>query len=114
VDTAIGARHAPSEVSDLVKKRRSFTKEFKVQSVRLVIDQGRTIADVARSLGVGEGVLSQWKKNYAALASDAFPGNGKRTPHDDEVWQLKKKLSRAEQERDILKKALAYFATDPK
>lgn len=98
----------------MAKKRRSYTKEFKVQSVRLVIDQGRTIADVAKSLGVAESVLSQWKQNYARLAGEAFPGNGKRTAHDEEVWQLKKHLARTVQERDILKKALAYFAIDPK
>ena len=98
----------------MAKKRRNYTKEFKVEAVRLVIDQGRTIADVARSLGVGEGVVSQWKQNYVKLRAEAFPGNGKRTAHDDEVWQLKKKLARAEQERDILKKALAYFAIEPR
>ncbi len=98
----------------LAKKRRIYTKEFKVEAVRLIIDGGRTIADVARSLGVGEGVLSQWKRNYAKLAAEAFPGKGKRTAHDDEVWQLKKKLARTEQERDILKKALAYFASESK
>ena len=98
----------------MAKKRRKYTKEFKVESVLVILDQGRTIADVARSLGIGEGVLSQWKRNYAKLTTEAFPGNGRRTAHDDEIWQLKKKLSRTEQERDILKKALAYFAIDPK
>ena len=98
----------------MAKKRRKYTKEFKVESVRLVLDQGRTIADVARSLGIGEGVLSQWKRNYAKLTTEAFPGNGRRTAHDEEIWQLKKKLSRTEQERDILKKALAYFAIEPR
>ena len=96
----------------MLKRRRKFTKEFKVGAVRMVIDQGRTIADVARSLGVAESVLSQWKQNYSRLAAEAFPGNGKRTAHDDEVWQLKKQLSRTVQERDILKKALAYFAKE--
>lgn len=96
------------------KKRRIYTKEFKVEAVRLIIEQGRTIADVARSLGVGDGVLSQWKQNYSKLATNAFPGNGRRTAHDEEVWQLKKQLSRTQQERDILKKALAYFASEPK
>ena len=98
----------------MAKKRRKYTKEFKLDAVRLVTDQGRTIADVARSLGIAESVLSQWKKNYSTLAAEAFTGNGKRTAHDEEVWQLKKKLARAEQERDILKKAVAYFASDPK
>ena len=99
---------------DLAKKRRIYTKEFKLEAVRLVIDQGRTIADVAGSLGVGESVLSQWKSNYAKLSSEAFPGKGRRTAHDEEVWQLKKQLARTQQERDILKKALAYFASEPK
>ena len=98
----------------MAKKRRKYTKEFKVDAVRLVIDQGRTIVDVAKSLGVAESVLSQWKKNYAKLTTEAFPGNGRRPAHDDEVWQLKKKLARTEQERDILKKALAYFAIEPR
>ena len=75
----------------LAKKRRKYTKEFKVDAVRLVIDQGRTIVDVAKSLGVAESVLSQWKRNYAKLSEQAFPGNGKRTAHDEEVWQLKKR-----------------------
>ena len=85
-----------------------------MESVRLVIDQGRTIADVAKSLGVAESVLSQWKKSYAKLAGEAFPGNGRQSAHDDEVWQLKKQLARTTQERDILEKALAYFAIEPK
>ena len=85
-----------------------------MEAVRLVIDQGRTIADVARSLGVGEGVLSQWKRNYVKLSTEAFPGKGRRTAHDEEVWQLKKQLARARQERDILKKAAAYFANESK
>jgi transposase len=80
----------------------------------MVIDQGRTIADVARSLGIPKGVLSQWKLNLAKLSAEAFPGNGKRTAKDEEIWQLKKKLARVEQERDILKKAAAYFAIESK
>ena len=98
----------------MAKKRRKYSKQFKVDSVRMVLDQGRTIADAARSLGIGEGVLSQWKQNYAKLSTEAFPGNGRRTAHDEEVWQLKKQLARTTQERDILKKARAYFAIEPK
>ena len=98
----------------MAKVRKQYTREFKVDAVRMVIDQGRTIADVARSLGLAESVLSRWKESYAKLRTEAFPGNGRRTAHDEEVWQLKKKLARAEQERDILKKAVAYFAIESK
>lgn len=98
----------------MAEKRRKHAKEFKVEAVRLVLEQGRTVADVARSLGISKGLLATWRRDYQAQSQQAFPGQGKRTAHDEEVWQLKKKLARAEQERDILKKALAYFANEPK
>jgi transposase len=112
VDTEIGARHAPSEVSRLAKKRRSYTKDFKVEAVRLVVDQDRTIADVAKNLGIAESVLSQWKRQLGKLTTEAFRGNGHRTAHDEEVWRLKRELRQVTEERDILKKALAYFAKE--
>ena len=94
------------------KKRRTYTKEFKLEAVRLVVKQGRTIADVARSLGIRDSLLSQWKARYAQQATEAFPGNGRRTVRDEEVWQLKRELGQVTEERDILKKALAYFAKE--
>jgi len=96
------------------KRRRSFTKEFKLEAVRLMLDAERTGVEVAQNLGIGVKQLYKWKQEYASQAQAAFPGHGKRTAHDEEVWQLKKKLARTVQERDILKKALAYFAIDPK
>ena len=98
----------------LAKARRKYTKEFKVEAVRLVVEQGRTVADVARSLGVRESMVSYWKRQYAQLKAEAFPGNGRRTAHDEELWRLKRELGQVTQERDILKKALAYFAKERK
>ena len=59
--------------------RRTFTNEFKVEAVKLVTDQGRSIADVAGSLGVGENLLRRWKQQLAAEGGEAFRGNGNRT-----------------------------------
>ena len=97
-----------------VKQRRLYAKEFKLEAVRLMQEPDRSAVEVARNLGIRVERLYEWKRQYAKQAVAAFPGNGRRSPHDEEVWQLKKKLARAEQERDILKKALAYFAIEPR
>jgi len=77
-----------------------------------VVDQGRTVASVAEGLGVNAGVLSRWRHELAAAGTAAFPGNGNPSPADEEIRRLKKELSTARQERDILKKAMVYFAND--
>ena len=96
------------------KQRRAYAKEFKLEAVRLLLEPERSAVEVARNLGVEVERLYAWKRELGRQAQEAFPGNGKRSARDEEVWQLKKKLARAEQERDILKKALAYFAIEPR
>ena len=96
------------------KQRRTYTKEFKLEAVRLTQEPDRTAVEVAENLGINVKELYRWKQQYAEQAQASFPGSGKRAPRDEEIWQLKKKLARAEQERDILKKALAYFASEPR
>ncbi len=92
--------------------RRTFTKEFKVEAVKLVTDQGRSIADVAGSLGIGENLLRRWKQQLAAEGGEAFRGNGNRTAADEELRQLREENRRLRTERDILKKATAFFARE--
>jgi len=67
---------------------------------------------VAEGLGVHASLLSRWKVDLEAEGNSAFPGNGNPRPTDEEMRQLRKELTTARQERDILKKALAYFAKD--
>lgn len=95
------------------KKRKKYTREFKLDAVRLVIEEGRQVKDVAESLGINQGILQRWKKELLEDGSVAFPGHGKLKPVDEEVRELRRQLARVQQERDILKKALGYFA-DPK
>jgi transposase len=91
-------------------KRRKFTREFKLDAVRLIVEGERTIADVSRSLGVRDGMLSRWKQEFEADPKVAFRGQGRRTPQDEELERLRRKLEEVTEERDILKKAAAYFA----
>ena len=94
------------------KSRRKYSREFKHEAVKLVVEQNRTVGDVAESLGVSAGVLQRWKSQLKSEGALAFPGNGRLNEADEENRKLRKELARVRQERDILKKATAYFAKE--
>ncbi len=94
-----------------MKERKQYTKEFKQGAVRLVTEQGRTHADVAKSLGISEWSVSRWVRAASGEGVEAFRGNGHRTTAEQEVFELRRKVKELEEERAILKKA-AYFARD--
>jgi|TARA_B100001964_G_scaffold220776_1_gene264254 transposase len=96
------------------RKRRKFDSEFKIEAVKLITDRGSPTSEVARNLDIHENLLHKWKRQYLADTADSFPGKGHLKPHDEELRRLKKKLNDVEQERDILKKALAIFSKEPK
>lgn len=95
-------------------KRRSYTKEFKEEAAKMVVDQGMKNSEVAKDLGVNPNVLSRWVLQYQANGGDAFPGKGRLAPEQQRIRDLEKQLKRVTQEREILKKAIAYFAEVPK
>lgn len=94
--------------------RRKYDKEFKAEAVRMATDGGRTVADVARSLGIHENQLHKWKREYAEDPGSSFPGKGRLKSHDEEMRRLQKENANLKEERDILKKALAIFSRHPK
>ncbi len=92
--------------------RRTFTPQFKKDAVAL-LKEGRSATDVARSLGIARSLLQRWKDQLdRKRPPEVFPGPGNRTLDAQEVTELRKKLRRVTEERDILKKALAFFAED--
>lgn len=93
---------------------RKYDKEFKQNAVNLVIEGGRNVPDVAKSLGIHENLLYRWKDKYLKDKDNAFPGKGHLTPKDEEMMRLKKENANIKLERDILKKALAVFSRDEK
>ncbi len=93
-----------------MKERKQFTKEFKEGAVGLVIEQGRPIADAAKSLGVSPWTMSRWVRAARGEGADAFRGQGQRTPQEQEIYELRQQVKQLEEERAILKKAAAYFA----
>ena len=93
-------------------QRRKFAREFKLEAVRLVRERGVSVAQAARDLDVHENVLRKWVKEFAADPGQAFPGNGRMKPEQLEIERLRREVAKLTAERDILKKAAAYFARD--
>ena len=94
------------------KKRRSFSREFKVEAVKLVTEQGYSLSGAARSLGVDVSVIRSWKKKLELEGADGFVGQGRLKPEDEELRRLREENKRLRMERDILKKATAFFAKE--
>ena len=92
--------------------RRRFGREFKLEAVRLVRDRGVTVAQAARDLDLHENLLRKWVKDFAADPQDAFPGQGQMKPEQLEIERLRREVTKLKAERDILKKAAAYFARE--
>jgi transposase len=95
------------------RPRSTYTAEFKLQAVKMVTDQKLSVAEVARRLDVGENLLREWKKAFLARGEAAFPGHGHLPPAEDELRRLRAEVTRLKAERDLLKKAAAYFASPP-
>ena len=91
-------------------ERRKFTREFKREAVRLIKERGVTVAQAARDLGVHGTVLRSWVKAFADDPAQAFPGHGQMKPEQAEIARLQREVTKLKAERDILKKAAAYFA----
>ena len=92
--------------------RRRFDRAFKLEAVKLVRDRGVSASQAARDLDVHENVLRKWVKEFAADPQHAFPGQGLMKPEQQEIERLRREVIRLKAERDILKKATAFFAKE--
>lgn len=97
----------------MARVRRTFTPEFKRDAVRLVTTEGKTVSEVARNLGVARSLVQRWVEQHADQDREGRPRKAKNS-ESEEVRKLRKQLRDTAEERDILKKALAYFADDLK
>ena len=93
-------------------ERRKFTREFKLEAVRLVQERGVSYAQASEDLGVHPTQLRNWVKALADDPQHSFPGHGQMKPEQSEIARLKREVARLKAERDILKKAAAYFAKE--
>jgi len=98
-----------------MKKRKSFTREFKLEAVRLLEEGDKAPADLARELGVRRNQLYKWKEATDQKGKDVFPGQGRRAgakTQTEEISRLKRELAKAKEDVEILKKAAAFFAKE--
>ena len=92
--------------------RRIFSREYKLEAVKLVSERGVTVAQAARNLELHENVLRKWVREFSSDPQHAFPGQGQMKPDQTELDRLRKEVTKLKMERDILKKAAAYFAKE--
>lgn len=94
------------------KERRQHTPEFKREALSLIIDQHVSVAEVSRRLGISQSLLHKWKAQFAVQGEQAFPGKGQQTAQEAELARLRRENEQLRMERDILKKATAFFARE--
>ena len=93
-----------------MNKRRKYTREFKEEAVKLITEQGYQVAEAARNLGVHASILGRWKREVEG--GEGASGNGDLKAVQAEVIRLRKENKRLKLEREILKKAAAFFARE--
>ncbi len=93
-------------------QRRKFSREFKFEAIRLVRERGVSVAQAARDLDLHANVLRKWMKECSTDPQYAFPGHGQLKPEQLEIDRLRREVAKLKAERDILKKAAAYFARE--
>ena len=92
---------------------KTYDREFKLEAVNMASEPGVSASEVEKRLGIGQGVLSRWKRQFKNEGKQAFPGKGHLRPEDEELRRLRRECERLRRERDILKKAMAIFSEDP-
>lgn len=98
----------------MTQKRKHYSKQFKIDAVKLVTEQGYKVSEAARNLGIHHSSLRRWKKQLETDGNQAFPGKGHMTTEKEELYRLRKENKRLRMEREILKKATAFFANESK
>lgn len=96
------------------KERKKYSKEFKLETIELSRTSGKSNSQLERELGLSRGCLYNWRKQLEQDGEQAFPGKGRLKAEDEYVRSLERELAVVQQERDILKKALAIFTRNPR
>ena len=96
----------------MARQRRSFSTEFKSEAANLVVNQGYTISEASRSLGVGETVIRRWVRQLGQERSGITPKSKALTPEQQKIQELEARINRLKREKAILKKATALLMSD--
>jgi transposase len=88
----------------MAQKRKHYSKQFKIDTVKLITEQGYKVSEAARNLGFHHSSLRRWKDQLEKDSTHAFPGKGHMTPEKQELYRLRKEVKQLQMEREILKK----------
>ena len=94
----------------MTKHRKTYTREFKLEAIKLWQTSGKSAQVIEGDLGIARGLLYRWKGQFHIKGEDAFPGHGRMAPAEEEIRRLRRELEIVKQERDILKKAVGIFS----
>jgi len=97
-----------------MSNRTKYSKEFKLDAINLVLEQGYSQTDAGKALSINPKMLSRWIKEHQDDDGHAFRGNGKLTPDQEEIRRLRDENKRLKMEKEILKKATVFFAKETK
>ena len=92
--------------------RRNFTSEFKVEAASLVLDRGLTVSEACEAVGVGDSAMRRWVKQLESERAGKTPSGRPMTPEQQRIRELERQVERLQEEKDILKKATAFFAKE--
>jgi transposase len=96
----------------MTQKRKTYTREFKIEAIELAETGDKPIAQIERDLGLSSGQIHHWKRQLKRDGEEAFPGKGHLKAQDEQIRQLRRENEILRQERDILKKAITIFAQE--
>ena len=96
----------------MTTNKKSCSDQFKIDAVKLVIEQGYKASEAARNLGIHPNILRNWVNRFKEDSHNAFPGKGHMAPEREELNRLRKENKRLRMEHEILKKAAAFFAKE--
>jgi len=89
---------------------KKYDRDFKLEAIRMASEDGVQAREVERRLGIGDGMISRWKRQLREQGEDAFPGTGHLPSTEAQLRDLQRECDRLRREREILKKALAIFS----
>ncbi len=94
----------------VIQSRRVYSKEFKEETIQLVLKRGMSVSQVSKDLDIGTEIIYRWIRQYKIDPTNSFPGKGYLKPEDEKLRKLERELSDVKEERDILKKAISIFS----
>lgn len=95
------------------RQNRTYSKEFKLEALRLYTSSHKSAAQIEDELGISRGRLHHWRQQYRQQEQQAFVGSGQQPEPEAELRRLKRELEQVKEERDILKKAVQFFSREP-